>query len=272
MVLLVRELWVARSPFLNLRLLLRHHLVLLMVLMAGYRFIILSTSFIIPSYLQTVQNFRELQVGSVLLWIALPQFAIVLPLGYLLTRVNARWVLAAGACFVGIACLMGAQLTSVWATDDFLQSQVLQALGQSFALTSLVALIVQSMNPADALTIGALLQTSRLFGGEIGTAFMQTFVRQREQIHSNLIGLHVDTLSTLTADRITAYRNAVGAHTSDLATATAQATNLLASAITKQASVLAYIDGFHAAAVGALVCLFCVMILPPTRTDKITAR
>jgi DHA2 family multidrug resistance protein len=272
MVLLVRELWVARSPFLNLRLLLRHHLVLLMVLMAGYRFIILSTSYIIPSYLQTVQNFRELQVGSVLLWIALPQFAIVLPLGYLLTRVNARWVLAAGACFVGIACLMGAQLTSVWATDDFLQSQVLQALGQSFALTSLIALIVQSMNPADALTIGALLQTSRLFGGEIGTAFMQTFVRQREQIHSNLIGLHVDTLSTLTADRITAYRNAVGAHTSDLATATAQATNLLASAITKQASVLAYIDGFHAAAVGALVCLFCVMILPPTRTDKITAR
>jgi DHA2 family multidrug resistance protein len=125
-------------------------------------------------------------------------------------------------------------LTSVWATDDFLQSQVLQALGQSFALTSLVALIVQSMNPADALTIGALLQTSRLFGGEIGTAFMQTFVRQREQIHSNLIGLHVDTLSTLTADRITAYRNAVGAHTSDLATATAQATNLIAYAIRKQ--------------------------------------
>jgi len=87
-----------------------------------------------------------------------------------------------------------------------------------------------------------------------------------------LIGLHVDTLSTLTADRITAYRNAVGAHTSDLATATAQATNLLASTIAKQASVLAYIDGFHAAAVGALVCLFCVMILPPTRADKITAR
>ena len=101
MVLLVRELWVARSPFLNLRLLLRHHLVLLMVLMAGYRFIILSTSYIIPSYLQTVQNFRELQVGSVLLWIALPQFAIVLPPGYLLTRVNARWVLAAGALFRG---------------------------------------------------------------------------------------------------------------------------------------------------------------------------
>ena len=112
-----------------------------------------------------------------LLWIALPQFAIVLPLGYLLSRVDGRWVLAVGDGLVGAACLTAGQLTSAWARDDFLQSQILQALGQSFALTALVFLIVQSINPGDTLTIGALLQRSRLFGGEIGTAFMQTFVR-----------------------------------------------------------------------------------------------
>ena len=38
-----------------------------------------------------------------------------------------------------------------------------------------------------------------LFGGEIGTAFMQTFVRKREQIHSNLLGLHIDPLAGVTA-------------------------------------------------------------------------
>ncbi|QJP16834.1 multidrug efflux MFS transporter [Starkeya sp. ORNL1] len=262
----VRELWVTRTPFLNLRLLMQHNLVLLMLVLAGYRFIILSTSYIIPNYLQTVQNFRELQVGSVLLWIALPQFIIVLPLGYLLSRVDGRWVLAAGTALVGVACLMAAQLTSVWATDDFLQSQILQALGQSFALTALVVLVVQSINPVDALTIGALLQTSRLFGGEMGTAFMQTFVRQREQLHSNLIGLHVDSLGTLTADRLAAYRNAIGAQTADLAIANAQATNLLASAIAKQAAVLAYIDGFLAAAAGAFVCLLLTAALPARKT------
>jgi len=121
---------------------------------------------------------------------------------------------------------------------------------------------VQSINPADALTIGALLQTSRLFGGEIGTAFMQTFVRQCEQIHSNLIGLHVDALAELTTIRLQAYRNAVGAHTSDLAIATTQAANLLASAIAKQAAVLAYIDGFIAAAAGTFVCFLLTAIFP----------
>jgi MFS transporter, DHA2 family, multidrug resistance protein len=235
----------------------------ILLLLAGFRFIILSTAYIIPTYLQVVQNYRELQVGSVLLWIALPQLLIVLPLGWVLTRVDGRWVLALGALLICIACLMATNLTDQWATDDFLPSQILQALGQSFALTALIVLAVKSMNPGDVLTIGALLQTSRLFGGEIGTAFMQTTVRVREQVHSNLIGLHVDSLGGQTADRLAAYRNAIGAHTSDLAAATARATSLLGSAVAKQAAVLSHIDGFLAAATGAFACLLLVAWLRP---------
>jgi MFS transporter, DHA2 family, multidrug resistance protein len=174
-----REL-VTPRPFLNLGKLLRGNLLLLILLLAGFRFIILSTAYIIPTYLQTVQNFRELQVGSVLLWIAVPQLLIALPLAALLRRVDGRWVLALGSALIGIACWMATGLTSQWATSDFLPSQILQAIGQSFALTALLALLIRNFNPANALAIGCLLQISRLFGGEIGTAFMQTFVRVRE--------------------------------------------------------------------------------------------
>jgi DHA2 family multidrug resistance protein len=260
----LRELWTPR-PFLNIRLIVREDLPVLLVLLSGFRFIILSTAYIIPTYLQTVQNFRELQVGAVLLWIALPQIVIVLPLGALLRRVDARWVLAFGTVLIGIACLMATNLTSQWATGDFLPSQVLQAIGQSFALTALIVLVVQTIHPADALTIGSLLQISRLFGGEIGTAFMQTFVRVREQVHSNLIGLHVDGLAGVTADRLSAYRGAVGARSADVSEIAAKAAKLLANAVAQQAAVLSYIDGFLAAAVGALACLLLVALVrrPP---------
>jgi MFS transporter, DHA2 family, multidrug resistance protein len=256
----LRELWIEK-PFLNLRLLAKEGLVPILLILAGFRFIILSTAYIIPTYLQVVQNYRELQVGAVLLWIALPQFAIVLPLGWLLQRADARWVLAFGATLVGVASLMGTGLTLDWATDDFLPSQILQAIGQSFVFTAIVVLAVRSMSPADVLTVGTLFQTSRLFGGEIGTAFMQTFVRVREQVHSNLIGLHVDSLGGQTADRLAAYRSAVAAHSSDAALAAARGTSLLASAVAKQAAVLSYIDGFLAAAIGAYVCLVLTALL-----------
>jgi MFS transporter, DHA2 family, multidrug resistance protein len=260
LVFVVRE-HVAAKPFLNLRVLMSEGIVWILLILAGFRFIILSTAYIIPTYLQVVQNFRELQVGAVLLWIALPQLIFVIPLGALLTRVDARWVLGFGAALIGLACLIATNLTGDWATDDFLPSQILQAIGQSFALTAVVVLGVRSMNPADVLTFGALFQVSRLFGGEIGTAFMQTFVRVREQVHSNLIGLHVDSLSGLTVDRLTAYRNAVGAHTADVGASSARATSLLAAAVAKQAAVLSFIDGFLAAAAGAFACLLLTAML-----------
>jgi DHA2 family multidrug resistance protein len=263
-VFVVREM-VTPRPFMNIRLMFRENLPLLLLILAGFRFIILSTAYIIPTYLQTVQNFRELQVGTVLLWIAVPQIVIVLPLAWVLKRTDARWVLALGTTLIGIACLMATNLTSQWATWDFLPSQIVQAIGQSFALTGLLVATIRSISPADAMTIGAMLQISRLFGGELGTAFMQTFVRVREQVHSNLVGLHVETMAGLTTDRLSAYGGAVGSHTSDAAQAAGQATRLLASTVQQQASVLAYIDGFLAAALGAFVMLLLVAWLrrPP---------
>ncbi|MBK1660874.1 MFS transporter [Paracraurococcus ruber] len=257
---LVRELTTPR-PFLNLRLLLRGNLAILLLILAGFRFMILSTAIIIPTYLQAVQSFRELQVGQVLLWIALPQLLIVLPLGALLRRVDGRPVLALGSLLVAIACLMASELTTQWATGDFLPSQLLQALGQSFALTALVMLMVRSIVPAEALTIGALLQISRLFGAELGTAFMQTFLRVREQVHSNLVGLHVADGTAAVAERLGQYAARLGAHVADPALAQAQAAQLLAKAVAAQASVLAYADGFAATALGALACLALAALL-----------
>jgi DHA2 family multidrug resistance protein len=259
-----REIFADR-PFLNLRKLLRGNVLLLILQLAGFRFIILSTAYIIPTYLQNVQNYRELQVGSVLIWIALPQLLIALPLAALLRRVDGRWILGLGSALIGIACWMATDLTSEWATVDFLPSQILQAIGQSFALTALLALIIRSMHPVDALAVGSMLQISRLFGGELGTAFMQTFVRIREQIHSNLVGLHVDSLAPLTADRLAEYQGALAGHTADAAEAAGRAAKLLATTVAQQAAVLSYIDGFLAAAGGAFICLLLAALMrrPP---------
>ena len=112
--------------------------------------------------------------------------------------------------------------------------------------------------PADALTFGAVLQTARLFGGELGTAFVQTFVRGREQIYSNLIGLHVTVGSGLTDQRLQDYAQIVAGRSAGSAEANARATALLARAVQDQANVLAFIDAFMFlgfTVIGALVLM-----------------
>jgi MFS transporter, DHA2 family, multidrug resistance protein len=262
----VRELTYGR-PWINLRFAARGNFPLLTLYLVFFRFVILSTSYIIPQYLATVQNFRALETGGVLLWIALPQFLIAPVVATVLRFVDPRITMAFGFAMVGCACFIAGQLTQDWATDDFLPSQLLQAVGQSFALTSVVWFCLKHLELKEILTFGAVLQTARLFGGELGLGFIQTFLRVREQMYSNLVGLHVVVGSHTTAQRLEQYANVVSSRSNGTAEASARAAALLAHSVQNQASVLSYIDGFMLlgfATVGALL-LMLILQDPPAQ-------
>jgi len=248
-------------PLIHLPVLAQANVAIPALLICIYGFGSQATAFVLPDYLTRIQGLRALQVGDVLNWIALPQFVIIPLVVLALRRVDARLLLAIGFALIAIGSWMDTGLTHDWANGDFLPSQIVEAVGLAIGITSLVTFAVSNIKPPQAAAIAATIQISRLFGIELGTAFMQTFVRVREQVHSNLIGLHVDSLGGQTADRLAAYRGALGVHSSDAALAAARATSLLASTVAKQAAVLSYIDGFLAAAVGALGCLMLTALL-----------
>src|SRR6202034_2656346 len=103
----------------------------------------------------------------------------------MLRRSDARLVASIGFIFISVACLMVAyNLTPLWGSYQFLPSSLLQAVGQSFALSGVVFFGILHLRPQDALAFGAVLQTARLMGGEIGSAFQATYARVREQAAS----------------------------------------------------------------------------------------
>jgi MFS transporter, DHA2 family, multidrug resistance protein len=245
-------------PWINLRFASAGNMPLLFLFISFFRFVILSTAYIIPQYLTTVQNYRAMEIGGVLNWIALPQFLAAPLVATILRFVDPRFIMALGFAMVGCACFMAGQLTHEWVGRDFLPSQLLQAVGQSFALTSLVWFFLKHLQPTEIFTFGAVLQTGRLFGAQLGAAFVQTFLRTREQIYSNLIGLHINAGSLLTDQRLEEYARSVAARSVGEPQAAARATALLARAVQNQSYVLAYIDGFMVlgfAVIGALLLM-----------------
>jgi MFS transporter, DHA2 family, multidrug resistance protein len=197
------------NPGVNLKILFEAPLPRLLVMIAFLRLTILSTSYIIPQFLQVVRGFRALEVGGTLVWIAAPQFIICFIAGYVLRRVDPRLVASFGFLCVCVASLMVAHgLTPLWGSDQFLPSSLLQAVGQSFALSGTVFFAVLHLRPQDALTFASAIQVSRLMGGEMGTAFVVTFVRKRGQIASNLLGQHVQMGDVDVIQRIQAYAGA----------------------------------------------------------------
>jgi MFS transporter, DHA2 family, multidrug resistance protein len=176
-----------------------------------------------------------------------------------LRRSDARLVASIGLAFVSIACLMVAYgLTPIWGSYQFLPSQILQALGQSFALSGIIFFGILHLKPQDALTFGAVIQTARLFGGELGTAFITTLARVREQVASNLIGLHVQLGDARVLDRVGRY-GAATTRTIDPPGALERGRLVLAAAVRAAATTQAVIDGFVVVGVLAAVALLIVV-------------
>lgn len=234
----------------------------LLLLIAFLRLTILSTAFLIPQYLVVVRGYRALQVGGTLIWIAAPQLIFCPLAGLMLRRTDPRLVSSIGFVFISVACLMVAyNLTPAWNSEQFLPSQLLQAVGQSFALSGIVFFGVLHLRPQDALTFGAALQTARLMGGEVGTAFVATLVRVRSQTASNLIGQHVRVGDGRVIERMQAYAAVAGRF--NPAAGPPSGTALLANAVRTAASLQGIIDAFVAVGLLTAIALIFVVVSRP---------
>ena len=181
----------AEHPLISLRVLVQPNVAVPALLISIYGFGATATSFVLPDYLTRVQGLRALQIGDALYWTALPQFVLVPLVVLLLKRIDARVLLVFGFSMIAIGSWIDTGLTHDWVSGDFMVSQLIEAVGLAFGITALITFGVANITPPQAAAIAATIQIARLLGNEIGSAVIQTFVRVREQVYSNLIGLHV---------------------------------------------------------------------------------
>jgi DHA2 family multidrug resistance protein len=246
-------------PLINLKVAFASPLPSLLVLIAFLRLTILSTAYLIPLYLGAVRGFRALDVGQTLFWIAAPQLILCPIAALMLRRSDPRLVASIGFICVSMACLMVAHaLTPLWGTDQFLPSQLLQAVGQSFALSGILFFVILHLKPQDALTFGAMIQTARLMGGQVGQAFIVTLARVRGQVASNQIGLHVERANGDVLLRLQAYAAAT-ARVGDAGSGSARGASVLGSIVRGMATTQAVIDSF--VAVGWLTAIAMLLLV-----------
>ena len=254
--------WMSPNPLVNIPFLGQRNILILGASLFGLRFVILAIALLVPSFLGTIQGYRPLETGQVLLWVAAPQVIVGLLGAWLMRHIDGRLVLAAGFATVAVACLINAQLTSAWAGENLWTSQLVIALGLSFTFVGLIGSIVQYLQevgalstPFNVLTFSAFIHTIRIFGGQVGAGFMGHLVAVREKFHSNLIGLHVEAGDWLTDERLRWLTGGVSSNSAGMDEAQRRSAALLGGQVRQQAYSLAYMDGFM------FIVWFCIGIL-----------
>ena len=262
------------NPLINLKFLLSRNTLLLGLVLIVFRFVMLATVVVIPSYLGSVKGYLPLQVGPVLLWVGLPQCICGLLAMYLLRYIDARLILTFGFTLVAIACLLDARLSSAWSGANFGLSQAIMAVGLAFAFNGMVgAIILEVVNsgalkrPIDVLTFAGYFQTVRLFGGEAGAAFMGHFLSTREKFHSNILGLGVQLGEPSTYQRLLGLSAGLKSQSPGLSAATGRAGEILGLQIRQQAFTLAVTDCFMLVAFSIVCCLIVIACMAPVPTQ-----
>jgi MFS transporter, DHA2 family, multidrug resistance protein len=256
------------NPLVDLPYLRQWNTLLLGLGLVLFRFNLLSTIILIPQSL-AIHGFEAYQIGPALIWSAIPLLALAFAAGFfLLENLDSRLLMAAGFAAMAFAACLNANLTSAWSASDYYRTELLLGVGQSFAFIGLVSTIILQgifsgglAKPQWILTFSAYFHLLRLFGGQVGAVFMGHFIAQREKLHSNLLGLHVEHGNWITDGTIRHLALGLWSKSAGPEAATGRAVGVLSARLRLQANTLTFIDGFHLLAWSCMVTLLLIALL-----------
>jgi len=256
------------NPLVDLPYLRQRNTIVLGVGLGFFRFCLLSTIILIPQAL-TIHGFEANQIGPALVWTALPQFLIAFVAACLLLNgFDSRLLMAAGFGCIAAAAILNADYSFAWSAENFYRTELLMAVGQSFAFIGLVSTIVLQAifsgglsKPQDALTFSAFFHVIRLLGGQMGVSLMGHYIAVRERLHSNLLGLHVQFGNWFDDASIRQLAAGLYAKSSGVPAATGRAVGIIAGRVRLQSFALTFVDGFRLIAWACVLALLLIALL-----------
>jgi DHA2 family multidrug resistance protein len=248
-----------KEPFINLRLLARRNFLLASFVSVALGLALYGSGYLMSVYLASIQGYNAFQNGLVSMWLGFPQLLIMPFLPLLMARLDARWLVAAGALLFGGSCWVnGVVMTHQTGADQLLWINVMRAFGQALMIVPLTAIATAGIAPSEMGSASALYNMLRNLGGSVGIALLSTLLTRREQLHSARLGEAVSAFSQASQARLDQLAQALYARSGDLAGAQAQAAALIGGTVRREAYVLAFADGFVVIGlilIGAVVAL-----------------
>ena len=235
----VWELYVARHPIIDLRMLRRRPVALGSALSFGIGFTLFVGIVLGPQFSQSVLGFTATLSGNQVLVRAL-SIAAFIPIAVVcMTRfqVNPRYLLAAGFGLVGCGGFASSAATT--STSDFWSFGAALAIGGfGFGLlfVPLSVAVLSTVRQSDTTNVSAMLSLFQQLGASLSTAIMVTIVDRRTAFH--LDGL----LASITLSR-PGIAALIHAHHSVLS---------IAPIVAREATTLGFADANLVGAIGAL--------------------
>ncbi|QMS91218.1 DHA2 family efflux MFS transporter permease subunit [Nostoc edaphicum CCNP1411] len=254
------ELKVAH-PAVDLRVLRHRSLAAGSVLSAVVGMGLYGTLFAVPIFAQSVLHFTATQTGLLLAPGALASAIVMVLLGKLSSKIDARFLIAMGAVGSSGVMFQLAAITPQTGIDDLFWPLVWRG---AFTVLMFLPLSLAVLGPLPKQDISAgsgFYNLTRQLGGSIGIALLTTLLDRRQAFHRDILLAKLSPYDPETNQRLDTLNGALQGQGMDATTAQQQALALLSQTVDTQAAVLSYADCFRVVGVGFLCSLPLLLFL-----------
>jgi DHA2 family multidrug resistance protein len=255
--------WELRNPhpIVDLRLLANRNFALGNILMFMLGFILLSSTVLLPLYVQSVLGYTATEAGKV---ISPGGFAVMMMMpiiGGLVGRVDARWLVAIGLVATSLALFNMTRFNTDVDYATVAWARIYQSVGLGMLFIPINTIAFLGLPPAKNNDASALINMMRNLGGSFGIAIATTVLARRQQHHQNLLVGHVTPYTSQYDTTIQAMQQAFGRNAANTVDALHQAQAQLYAMVQRQALALSYIDAFWLLALVFAAMLPLVLML-----------
>jgi DHA2 family multidrug resistance protein len=258
-------------PILDLTLFKQRNFAVSFVLMGVLGIVLFGTTVMIPQFAQTLLGYTAEQAGLVISPGGLMVMVMMPVVGFLVSRVDPRWMIVYGFSVSSLALFTMLNLNLGVSYGYIAMLRVFQAAGLAFLFIPINTLSYNGIPMTKNNDVSGLTNLARNIGGSVGTAFVVTTLARRQQFHQNRLGTWVSQSDGNLQNQVNSlgrYLVEHGGRAMSLAQGKALAQGSIYGQFLRQCSMLAYLDVIKVLAVAMLALIPLVFLMQRPRKGK----
>lgn len=221
-------------------------------------------TFILPLFLGQIRQYSAAEVGTTMLVSGLVMFMTAPVAGRFIRAVDPRIPLVVGFGLAAYGIGLGVRVTADWGFWEFATLQALRGIGVMIAMIAAQQLSVSTLPPSMMKDASGLVNLVRNVGGAIGLAVLTTVLTDQAAVHLSELSAAVNVSSLEAQEMLSGLASLMDAK--GLMDPEGAAHKFLGMALNRQASIMAFGDGFFFLAAGCAVASALGLLATPAKT------
>jgi DHA2 family multidrug resistance protein len=233
--------------------------------------VLLASTALLPIFVQSRLGYTALDAGLVLTPGGIALVFIMPIMGRLVTKVDAKWLIAIGFVISGLSLLMMGGFTTQTDYWTIVWVRAFQAAGLAFLFIPINTAAYMGLPQEKSSNASALINMSRNVGGSIGISLTTAFLTRRGQLHQSELVQNASHFNDNYREAIDKLGHAFARLPGETANAAQHAAAVVYRNILAQANMLAFIDDFRALALLSFVLIPLAFLLKKTTGAAVEA-